>query len=357
MKTVPKPRTTAESNKLSKEEFMKRFHKMFCDTHFDSHRKPLDEIAEIAFENYRESRKAPSTTKAGSDYADPEYELSEDWLWAKSEIDKARTLHAEGPSRILIVLASDRNQFTCPGEISKTSRLGEIAKNTIEAEGVEVEVLDLSVLTAEYGKMIYPCKGCVSTAMPLCHFPCSCYPNHSLGQTHDWMNEIYPKWIRAHGVMIITPVYWHQAPSALKLMMDRLVCADGGNEDPTTTQGKKAELAKKIELEGWHYPRHLKGRMFSVVVHGDAVGANELKNSLSEWLSEMEMISAGTSATIGRYVGYMEEYATSHEALDKDHHFQVEVRNAALTLALATEAERAGKLKVFERDWNEPRPK
>jgi hypothetical protein len=44
---------------------------------------------------------------------------------------------------------------------------------------------------AQYGRRIYPRKGCVATAMPLCHWPCSCYPNHSLGQTGDWMAEIY----------------------------------------------------------------------------------------------------------------------------------------------------------------------
>ena len=43
----------------------------------------------------------------------------------------------------------------------------------------------------------------------------------------------------AHGIVIVTPVYWYQAPSTLKLMMDRLVCADGGNADPTSTQGKE----------------------------------------------------------------------------------------------------------------------
>jgi len=351
------PRTTGNNEKIPKNEFMKRFHRLFCDTHFDPFRESLQDISEVAWENFQEGRKAPSTSAAGDDYADPEYQLSEDWLWARNEIENAQRDHEKGPLRILVIIASDRSEMTCPGEISKTSRLGEIAIKTIEAQGIEVEVLDLSTMTSEYGKTIYPCKGCVSTAMPLCHWPCSCYPNHSLGQTHDWMNEIYPKWVRAHGVMILTPVYWHQAPSALKLMMDRLVCADGGNEDPTTTQGKKAELAKEIELKGWHYPRHLKGRVFSVVVHGDAVGANELKTSLTEWLSEMELISAGANATIARYVGYLEPYATSHLALDKDTDFMLEVRNAALTLALATEAERSGKLKVFEREWHEPRPK
>jgi hypothetical protein len=50
-------------------------------------------------------------------------------------------------------------------------------------------------------------------------------------------------------------------------MIDRLVCADGGNPDPTTTGGKNPAKAKKLELDGWGYPQHLKGRGFSVVVH------------------------------------------------------------------------------------------
>lgn len=105
----------------------------------------------------------------------------------------------------------------------------------MERGAFDVDVLDLSRLTSEYGRVILPCKACVSTAMSLCHWPCSCYPNHAMGQVNDWMNEIYPRWVAAHGVMIVTPVHWYQAPSVLKLMMDRLVCADGGNPDPTWT--------------------------------------------------------------------------------------------------------------------------
>ena len=48
--------------------------------------------------------------------------------------------------------------------------------------------------------------------------------------------------------------------------MDRLVCADGGNPDPTLTADNDASLTKKIELAGWNYPRHLAGRRFSAVV-------------------------------------------------------------------------------------------
>src|SRR5215813_11838556 len=139
--------------------------------------------------------------------------------------------------------------------MSKSYRLIEIAREVFAAApGVAVELLDLSRLASEYGRRIHPCKACFSTAPALCHWPCSCYPNHALGQTNDWMNDIFPMWVAAHGIMIITPVHWYQAPATLKLMIDRLVCADGGNPDPTLTQGKDAERAKKLETN-WQYPR------------------------------------------------------------------------------------------------------
>jgi multimeric flavodoxin WrbA len=90
------------------------------------------------------------------------------------------------------------------------------------------------------------------------------------------MNAIYPMWVAAHGVMIVTPVHWYQATSPLKLMIDRLVCADGGNPDPTLTHGKDAAKSKAVELAGWDYPRHLAGRLFAVVVHGDVEGVENV---------------------------------------------------------------------------------
>jgi len=146
------------------------------------------------------------------------------------------------------------------------------------------------------------------------------------------MGEIYPRWVAAHAVMIVTPVYWYQAPSTLKLMIDRLVCADGGNPDPTSTAGKDPAKAKELELRGWSYPRHLAGRAYSVVVHGDAAGAETLRRSLSDWLADMELVSAGQVANFDRYVGYYEPYATSHDALDQDAAIHEEVRNAARAL-------------------------
>ena len=51
--------------------------------------------------------------------------------------------------------------------------------------------------------------------------------------------------------------------------------------------------AKAIELRGWSYPRHLAGRYFSVVAHGDVTGAETLRRTLSDWLTDMSLISAG----------------------------------------------------------------
>jgi multimeric flavodoxin WrbA len=97
-----------------------------------------------------------------------------------------------------VVNGSARTDQSCPGEISKTYRLAKIVQGMIAAEqGFEVDFLDLSRLTAEYGLVIYPCKACVSSAQPLCHWPCSCYPNHALGQVNDWMSDLYPRWTAA----------------------------------------------------------------------------------------------------------------------------------------------------------------
>ena len=63
----------------------------------------------------------------------------------------------------------------------RPSASSQMAREEIERAGVTCDLLDLSLLTAEYGRQILPCKACVSTAMPLCHWPCSCYPNHAHG--------------------------------------------------------------------------------------------------------------------------------------------------------------------------------
>jgi len=157
--------------------------------------------------------------------------------------------------------------------------------------------------------------------------------------------------------MVLCPVNWYQAPSSLKLMIDRLVCADGGNPDPTSTGGKDPAKAKELELKGWPYPRHLAGRAFAVVVHGDADGVETLRRGLTDWLSSIGLIQAGHQAAVGAYIGYYEPYATSHEALDRDEGVQEETRNAARALIEAVTMLRRGELKQPDDKLREPRPK
>src|SRR5438105_4373874 len=269
---------------LPRDEFGRRFRNNFVDPAFGAEKDAIARLEEIAWQAYHEGRKAPITRKAGPGYADPSYELSVEWIATKEKLDRAQQAWADPAtsSRVLLICGAARNDGTCPGEISKTFRLCGWAREALEHAGMQVDFLDLSHLTSEYGRRIHPCKACVATAMPLCHWPCSCYPNHALNQTNDWMAEIYERWVSAHAVLIAAPVYWYNSPSALKLMIDRLVCADGGNPDPTSTHGKKPQEAKAIELAGWDYPQHLAGRAYGLIVHGDVAGIEGARRDLSD---------------------------------------------------------------------------
>ena len=344
---------------LSRDEFARRYQDSFRDPAFQAEKEALVRIEEIAWLNYKAERKAPVTRKAGPGYADPDYDMSVDWLAAKDAIDAAQATQSDpaSPSRVLMVIGSSRNDGSCPGEISKSFRLAKWMTEEIEGQGIAVDTLDLSLTTSEYGRKIHPCKGCVSTAMPLCHWPCSCYPNHSLGQTGDWMNEIYPRWVAAHAIVIVSPVYWYQSPTPLKAMIDRMVCADGGNADPSSTHGKKAVEAKDLELKGWDYPQHMAGRAYGLMVHGDVAGIEGSRRSLSDWLDWMGLIDAGQPALLDRFIGYYDPYATSHECLDRDVPVQQEARNVARAVAHAVKELRAGTLAEVQPKLQRPRPK
>jgi|SRR5579871_1790855 len=345
--------------KVSRELFHTHFQRSFFDPAFDPERGAIARLEEIAWDAYVNGRKAPKTEKAGEGFADPNYDMSVEWRKTRDALIAAETRQKDKNtrSRVLIIIGAARNDGTCPGEISKSFRLSNVADEIFRASGVDADRIDLSQLSSDYGRKIHPCKSCVATAMPLCHWPCSCYPNHALGQSNDWMAEIYEKWVLAHGILIVTPVYWGQAPSGLKLMMDRMVCADGGNPDPTSTAGKDPEKAKDIELKGWTYPKHLAGRVYGVVAHGDVAGAQEVRRNLCDWLDWCGLIDAGREACIDRYIGYWQPYATSHDALDDDAAIVKEVRNVARAVCEAVCELRAGTLSVPDAKLTPPRMK
>ncbi len=357
---MTKPRTgQAPHWPITRDEFHERFQQKFYDPAFDKEKAAIARIEKIAWEGYVMDRKAPRTAPAGPGFADPKYKLSVEWRETRDRLIRAeaRQKNPATKSRVLLVCGSSRNDGSCPGEISKTFRLVKLAEETLMGEGIETDFLDLSRLTSDYGRRIYPCKACVSTAQPLCHWPCSCYPNHAFEQVGDWMAEIYERWVSAHGVILATPVNWYHASSSMKLMIDRLVCADGGNPDPTLTHGKDAEKAKEVELEGWPYPKHLKGRVYGLIVHGDVAGVEDTRRALSDWLDWIGFIDAGFKARLDRYIGYYEPYATSHEALDRDTDMQEEARNVARAVAGAVRELRAGRLSAPDAKLERPRPK
>jgi multimeric flavodoxin WrbA len=110
-------------------------------------------------------------------------------------------------------------------------------------------------------------------------------------------------------------------------------------------------------MEGWDYPRHLDGRLFSVVVHGDVEGVENVRRALSDWLCFMHLSPAGTKAELDRYIGYWKPYATNHVELDRDTAMQEETANAARTLIDAVAAARTGCLTEAGSDLADPRQK
>ena len=88
MTEAPEPRKGMPSPQLDEAEFRKRF---LCAASSDPAFEPLK--AELdqrrvgaAWDGYSNHRKAPRTRKAGPGFADPDYDLADDWLAAHEAI-------------------------------------------------------------------------------------------------------------------------------------------------------------------------------------------------------------------------------------------------------------------------------
>src|SRR5450432_629975 len=145
-------RTGQGPERLPRGEFERRMRERFFDPAFDNADAQIESIIEAAWDGYAHGRKAPRTCKAGAEFADPEYKLSVEWLATRDAIRAAQSAQAEAtrPARILLICASPRNDKTCPGEISKSLRLLQAARDMVAQGGNECDVLDLSLLTSEY---------------------------------------------------------------------------------------------------------------------------------------------------------------------------------------------------------------
>ena len=182
---MPSPhiRKGMPSTELSREAFEQRFKARFFDPAYAPLAREIQAIADVAWDAYSDDRKAPHTRKAGPGFADPSYDLSVEWLAARDAIAEAQRRHENPaePSRILLVNGSARSEHTCPGEMSKTWRLVELAQHTInERGGFAVDILDLSRTTSEFGKTIHPVQvvrrdrdAAVPLAVQLLSEPCA----------------------------------------------------------------------------------------------------------------------------------------------------------------------------------------
>lgn len=137
--SIPEARTGTPDPTLDEAEFRRRFLQTFQDPVFEPLTQELQRIADAAWDAYSHHRKSPRTRKAGPGFADPDYDLAVDWIAAKEAIDLAQRRHEDpnGPARFLLISSASRSEHTCPGEMSKTYRLVEIARQVIaSAENV-----------------------------------------------------------------------------------------------------------------------------------------------------------------------------------------------------------------------------
>src|SRR5687768_16106119 len=91
------PRVGQGDVKLSREEFYRRLRERFADPAFDAVESEIEQVIAVAWESYDEYRKSPRTRRAGPEFANPDYELSVDWLDTRARIQEAeRARQASG---------------------------------------------------------------------------------------------------------------------------------------------------------------------------------------------------------------------------------------------------------------------
>ena len=86
---APKPRTGQAPPMLDRDEFGIRFRQSFFDPAFKAEKAALGRIEIIAWQAYQEDRKAPRTVKAGPAFANPDFDLSVEWMQTRNRLRAA----------------------------------------------------------------------------------------------------------------------------------------------------------------------------------------------------------------------------------------------------------------------------
>ena len=190
--------------------------------------------------------------------------------------DNGRLPTAERPLRVLVIAGSNRRQYNCPGVDSKARALMLRMAERLPAEW-EIDYEDIGNV---FGRArIQSCNACVSTAMPLCVWPCNCYePGNKAEPDLMWDLELHQRLDLADAWAIIAPVNWYGPTSNVKLMFDRLVCMSGGNPREDLIDHKDPEKAMALEKSPeWEAlsRNHLEGRTAGFFSYSDE-GADEM---------------------------------------------------------------------------------
>ena len=82
-----------------------------------------------------------------------------------------------------------------------------------------------------------------------------------------------------------------------------------------------------------------------------------MQSNLSNWLDTIGLVSAGQMSILGRYIGYLNPYATSHDDLDGDMAVMKETSNVAHAVCRAVSDLRAGCRSQPDAALTNPRPK
>ena len=305
------------------------------------------------------TRKAPRTRPAGTEFADPAYELSHR-LARRARRGPGRGRPARGsavPSRILLINGSPRSEHTCPGEMSKTYRLLESAREVIAAEawhgmrGARSEPSCLRVRQANPSLQGVLLDGAGTLSLALLLLPQSC---HGAGQRLD-ERHLSDVGRRA----------WHHdhLPGAL-VPGARPSEADDGPAGLRRRRQSRSQPPRRARM-----PRAPKSSSWPV---GPIPGTWQV--ACSRWsctaTRPAPRTCGGCSPTgsptciwcrpeggaLDRYIGYYEPYATSHDDLDAETALFEEVRNAVRALIEAMARYRAGEHPAGA-TLHEPRPK
>src|SRR5689334_7457977 len=114
---APEIRKEMPSVQLTREQFSERMRQQLKDPAFDTIQDEVEKVISAAWQGYSEYRKSPRTQPAGPGYADPNYQLSSDWIQASRRVKDAerRQKNPTAPPRVLLISSAARSEHTCPG--------------------------------------------------------------------------------------------------------------------------------------------------------------------------------------------------------------------------------------------------